>query len=151
MTTLYPPNLPSPLRAGKARKLIPRFRVTSHELGRLYVQPGGFDTPVVWSLVFRFTQAQAVAFMQWFTEDLGLGANPFRMQIRTEFGLIAHELQFLPDRLLDCTEDGPLFTYKATVMARQLIIPNEFLQLAPSIIAGARLRSMVVDTNNIVF
>lgn len=151
MTARYPSTLPAPLRAGKSRKQIPRFRVTSQELGRLYVQPGGFDTPVIWALVFRFTQAQAGAFIQWFTQELGNGASPFRMQIRTEFGFVGHELQFLPDGLLDCTEDGPLFTYKATVMARRLVIPDEFLQFAPSIISGARLRSMVVDTNNIVF
>lgn len=151
MAVLYPSTLPAPLKAGKSRKQVPAFRAIEPYRGRMYVQPIGTETPVIWDLTFRFTQEQAQVFMLWFEIELGNGVEKFRAQIRTEFGFVNHEFQFLPDGLLDCSEDGPLFTYKAKVMARKLSIPDQYLNDAESVINGQGLRSIVVDTNNICF
>lgn len=135
-TVYYPSQLPAPLRAGKQRRQAPSFRVTDSYRGRAYAQPIGTDTPVFWDLTFRFTQAQAQLFIFWFEYSIERGAAPFVMRIRTEFGLVLHELQFLPDGLLDMSEDGPLFTYQAKVMARKAVIPQEYENLKDSILDG---------------
>lgn len=151
MAVLYPSTLPAPLKAGKSRKQVPAFRAIEPYRGRMYVQPIGTETPVIWSLTFRFTRDQAQAFVIWFKTVLGDGVEKFTMPIKTEFGYVAHEFQFLPDGLLDCSEDGPMFTYKASAMARKLSIPDQYLDNAESVINGQGLRSIVVDTNNICF
>ena len=144
MAELYPYWLPAPLKAGKSRRQAPGFRVIEPYRGRMYVQPIGTETPVVWDLTFRFTQTQAQAFWLWFETGLGKGVEPFQMLLRTEFGNVQHELQFLPDGLLDATEDGPHFTYRAQVLARKLVIPQEYMDDADDVIAGG-LRSMVLS------
>lgn len=145
MAATYPTWLPAPLKAGKSRRQAPGFRVTEPYRGRMYVQPIGTETPVVWDLTFRFTQPQAQAFWLWFETVLGKGAETFTMPLRTEFGNVPHELQFLPDGLLDTTDDGPHFTYRAQVLARKLEIPNEYIRDADSVIAGNGLRSIVLS------
>jgi len=132
----YPGWLPKPLKAGKTRQTAPGFRITEAYRGRAYTQPIGTDVPVFWDLTFRFTQAQAQAFWLWFETVINRGAEPFTMDLRTEFGAVNHELQFMPDGLLPTTEDGPHFTYKATVLARKLVIPDEYLLEGGAIAKG---------------
>lgn len=132
----YPGWLPRPLKAGKTRQTAPAFRMTEAYRGRAYTQPIGTDVPVFWDLTFRFTQEQAQAFWLWFETVINRGAEPFALQLRTEFGAVNHELQFMPDGLMATSEDGPHFTYKATVMARKLVIPAEYLQDADEIVNG---------------
>lgn len=116
----YPPNLPPPLRTGKSRQQVPSFRAIESYRGQVYVQPTGTTAPVIWDLTFRFDQLHAQIFCLWFETVIARGVDPFTMPIRVEEGLVTHELQFLPEGLLDCTEDGPLFTYRARALARRL-------------------------------
>jgi hypothetical protein len=88
-----------------------------------YANALGTVTPVFWDVGFRFTMAEAWAFYTWFVYLIERGRREFLMPIRTEFGLIEHSLQFLPGTLLDLREEGEVFTYRATVMARAEILP----------------------------
>ena len=55
--------------------------------------------------------------------------------LRTEFGMLTHTCRFLPDGLLPAQEDGPLFVYKASIMARAQVIPDAYVEAAALIVA----------------
>ncbi len=57
------------------------------------------------------------------------------MPILTEFGLLDHTCRFLPDGLLNMSEDGEVITYSATIMARAEVIPDAYADSA-YLIAG---------------
>lgn len=130
MAVPYPSGLPTALRASKRRSQAAPFRATPPAAGKLYVQRSGADTPVVWSLEFRFSRAQALAFREWFETDLQRGILAFDFPIRTEFGVVVHTCRFSPYGLLSCREDGETFTYSATVLARAQVIPAGYLDAA---------------------
>jgi hypothetical protein len=135
LTTAWPEELPGILQASKRRSQAAPFSASDPGAGFAYFQATGADTPVLWDIELRFTQAQAALFQAWFVEVLDRGAKPFTMPVRTEFGLLDHELQFLPDGLLPASEDGETWGYRATVSARAQVIPQEFRDAA-ELIAG---------------
>lgn len=120
MPVAYPTSLPLAL-IDKTRDQPAAFQVAQPRRGFGYVEPIGTDTPVFWSVAWRFTGAQAQVFWQWFVYTTARGTLPFVMGVRTEFGVIAHELQFLPDGLLPAKQVGSdVWEYRATVMAAAL-------------------------------
>lgn len=131
----YPSTLPLLLRAQKSRSQVAPFTISEPRRGAGYVQRTGTDTPVFWTGQFRFSEDQAIAFQLWFTQTVDRGALPFTMRIRTEFGLLEHVCQFLPDGLGDATEDGGVYTYSAQIMARKQLIPQEYID-AGDLITG---------------
>lgn len=135
MTIAYPASLPLALSASKSRSQAASFTATDPGAGKLYVQPSGQDTPVVWSMQFRFTPAEAAQFVAWCVTDAQRGLLPFTLPIKTEFGLIEHTCRFLPDGLLDCSEEGQSWLYSAKVVARAQVIPQGALDMADFIIA----------------
>ena len=116
MAVAYPLDLRTIVRASKTRTQPARFSIASPRRGQGYVQPTGTDTPIFWSVMFRFTTEEAATFREWFANDLNGGIDEFEMPIRTEFGLVTYTLQFLPDGLLDTREVGEVWEYTATVM-----------------------------------
>lgn len=133
--TSYPLHLRTALQSGKARSQPAAFSLAEPRRGAAYARATGTDTPVFWQFTFRFTQAEALVFMLWFREVLNRGIDEFTMPIRTEFGMIEHTCRFVPDSLLDTTEDAELFTYRATIMARSMVVPQEYTDAA-ALIAG---------------
>lgn len=121
----YPFALATILRAGKSRRQPAAFAMHEPRRGYGYAEATGTDTPVFWDVTFRFDTCDARRFMMWFVEDLERGVLEFTLPIRTEFGNLDHTCRFLPDGLLDCTEDGGLWTYRATIMARAQVIPAD--------------------------
>lgn len=124
LTAAYPLGLRTVLRASKRRRQAAAFSMTNPELAYAYSQASGPDTPVVWDVEFRFTRDEAALFQVWFVSILERGSLPFTMPLRTEFGSLTHELQFLPDSLLDAREEGELWSYRASVSARAQILPS---------------------------
>lgn len=131
----YPPSLRAALRASKSRMQPAAFRVSEPRRGFAYAQATGTDTPVMWDVQFRFTTPEAIQFQLWFVRVLQRGVREFTMPIGTEFGLLEHTCRFLPDGLLDHTEEGGLHTYSAKILARAQLIPQEFGD-AGELIAG---------------
>lgn len=121
-------------RASKSRSQPAAFTVAEPRRGYGYRQAVGTDTPVIWDCVFRFREQDAVRFQLWFTIQLQRGLLEFTMPIRTEFGLLDHVCQFLPDGLLDATEEGGVWTFKASVMARAQVVPDAYTEAADLII-----------------
>jgi hypothetical protein len=118
--TDYPSTLPLMLRASKSRSQPAAFRMSEPRRGFPYVDASGTDTPVFYDVAWCFTTAQAQLFQTWFTVNIQRGVLEFKMPIKTEFGLRYMSCRFLPDGILDTTENGPLWMYRARIVARQL-------------------------------
>lgn len=142
MAEPYPLSLRTILRASKARQQPAAFRIAEPRRGYGYAQAVGTDTPVFWDVEFLFTQSEAIRFQLWFTQVIGRGVTEFILPIRTEFGLIPHTCRFLPDGLLDCTEDGTSFRYRAQIMARAQIIPDGYVDASDLIVAFPNLEEL---------
>lgn len=123
----YPSHLPLLQRAQKSRSQVAPFSINQPRRGAGYVQRSGTDTPVFWNGQFRFSAGDAIAFQIWFTQTIARGALPFTMPIRTEFGLLDHVCQFLPDGLANAAEEGGVYTYDVQIMARKQLIPQEYI------------------------
>ncbi len=121
----YPFDLRNILRIGKSRRQPAAFAMHEPRRGYGYAEATGTDTPVFWDVTFRFDTCDARRFQMWFVQDLERGVLEFTLPIRTEFGNLDHTCRFLPDGLLDCTEEGDLWTYRATIMARAQVIPSD--------------------------
>ena len=124
MPVAYPTGLRQPLRASRSRRQPAAFEWTQPRRGLGYAQPIGSGVPVLWDVQWRLTQDEAATFLRWFTEDLDRGLLEFEMPLRTEFGLSNYACQFLPDALLTAREEGALWTYTATIHARELVVPE---------------------------
>lgn len=125
-TPAFPAHFRSILRASKSRSQPAAFTVAEPRRGTGYAQATGTDTPVFWDVAFRFTRLEAMAFQFWFRDTIQRGVLEFTMPIRTEFGMVTHTCRFLPESLLNTSEDGDLFGYSAQIMARAQVIPDEF-------------------------
>lgn len=121
LATDWPEGLPTFLRASKRRRQDARFRASDHLAGYAHFEPSGTDLAVTWDIELRLTPSQAALFMVWFVEVLDRGVLPFTAPVRTEYGMIVHELKFLPGNLLDCSESGESFSFRASVAARRLL------------------------------
>ena len=131
MAIPYPFGLGTIVSASKSRSQVASYGMTEPKRGPAYIQKTGTDVPVFWSVVFRFPKPQAQRFWMWFQlpEYLDKGANSFTLPIKTEFGLVDHECVFLPDSLMNESEEGNVFTYSATIRARELVVPEVYLTL----------------------
>ncbi len=68
--------------------------------------------------------------MAWFYSPNGLnqGRNTFTVKLNTEFGLLDHTVQLLPDSLMPCTTEGAtVYSYTASGIVRALPIPQVYL------------------------
>ena len=130
----YPSHLPKFLKASKARTQPAAFRISEPRRGYGYAQEIGTDTPVFWDVTWVFTRAQAVQFKLWFEVQIRRGVDEFTMPIDTEFGMVTHTCRFMSDNLLPTRDTGSTWTYSATIMARALAIPQDYLDAAPIIV-----------------
>lgn len=130
----YPLHLRTIQQASKSRSQPAAFRMSEPRRGYGYAQAVGTDTPVFWDVQFRFTAAEAAAFQLWFVGRINRGLDEFVLPIKTEFGLVTHTCRFLPDSLLNTSEDGMTWVYSAQIMARARIIPTAYADAADLII-----------------
>jgi hypothetical protein len=123
LTTSYPLALRTILKQSKRRQQQAPFAVSDTEAAYAHFDAAGTDHPPVWDIQLRFTPDEAALFMVWFRDVLDMGVKSFTVPIGTEFGIIEHRVQFLPGGLLNASEDGETFTYRAAIAARVLLIP----------------------------
>lgn len=121
MPVAYPSTLPLPM-FGHTREQPAAFTLAQPRRGWGYVEPTGTDVPVFWLVDWTLTEAQAKTFRQWFVATTERGTLPFTIGIRTEFGIVEHEVQFTPNELLSARHlGGGVWKYSATIMARDVI------------------------------
>lgn len=126
----YPVGLPTFLFAGKSRTQPAQFTESNPRRGPSYTQKIGSDMPVFWDVTFRFNEDDAQRFKLWvqLSQYLDDGLNEFILPIKTEFGLVDHTCRFLSTGFLDAKQDSQTsFTYNASIMARKLVVPQEYL------------------------
>jgi hypothetical protein len=121
MAVAYPFGLRTVIRAEKARSQPAGFSMAQPRRGMGYAQALGTEPPAFWEVNFRFTAAEALNFILWFTQTTQRGLIEFQISLRTEFGVFDHICWFLPDAVLDAREVGDGFEYRATIMARALV------------------------------
>lgn len=122
----WPENLRGILTEGKSRRQGAIFSMSDPKVAPPYKKIRSTDVPVFWDITLRFHSADAAAFRKWFENDISYGRRWFTMPVKTEFGLIDHDVVFMPDSLLVASREAEVFTYTATIMARKLIIPRKF-------------------------
>lgn len=136
MAIAYPLGLSTIQRQSKSRSQVPTFTQSDPRRGAAYFQEIGTDTPVFWDITFKFDKSDRVRFWLWFTQPqfLNRGIKKFTLPIKTEFGLVDHECNFLADSLMNVSEEGEIFTYTARIMARSLITPPDYSNAADMIV-----------------
>lgn len=117
----YPLGLRTVISATKSRRQPAAFAMDNPRRGLGFARAIGTETPLLWDVTFSFTQSEAAEFVMWFTYTIGKGVHSFRMPLLTEYGLISYSVRFLPGTLLDLREEGEVFTYSATLLARSEI------------------------------
>lgn len=122
----WPLGLQTIIKSGKSRNQPSAFLMADPRSGPPYRKRLSSDIPVIWDVTFKFQGDNAIIFWSWFETGIDRGRKNFILPIRTEFGLVDHEVAFLPDTLLPVSEEGNVFTYTAQIIARKLIIPPEF-------------------------
>lgn len=125
-TIKWPLGLQTILKSGKARNQPARFQVSDPRSGPPYRKRLSSDVPVIWDVSFKFKGDDATIFWNWFENAIDYGRSNFILPIATEYGLVEHEVMFLPDSLLPVSEEADVFTYSAQILARKLVIPDEF-------------------------
>ena len=133
----YPTGLPTFLSASKSRSQPASFTESNPRRGPAYAQKIGTDVPVLWDVTFRFNQGDAQRFHLWVRLEKYLdgGINEFILPIQTEFGMVDHVCRFLSDKFLDAKQESSIvFTYTATILARSLKIPQEFIDISDIIV-----------------
>lgn len=120
----WPVSLQGMITTGNSRRTVPAHTMIQPRSGPAYVKYKSPDGPVFWDAELRFSQQDAAVFWLWFRKALRYGANTFILPVRTEAGLIDHEVMFLPDSIVSLSEGSGIFTYSATLMSRGLIARN---------------------------
>lgn len=128
LTTDWPTGLPTFLRQSKRRRQEAAFKVSDWRMGYAHAEASGTDNPTIWDVEMRYTADQAALFMVWFRDVLDMGVLPFTVPIATEFGVVSHTVKFLPGSLLDCTEAGATFTYRAQIATSRFYVPSQYLE-----------------------
>jgi hypothetical protein len=136
MPQAYPFGLRTVISASKSRSQPAAFGVASPRRGYAYFQATGTDTPVLWDVTFRFDRCDAVNFQLWFIYTLQRGLLDFTLPIKTEFGVLDHTCNFLPDGLLDTRQDGEIWEYTARILARAQLIPADAITAWGGAFAG---------------
>lgn len=125
----YPLTVSTVLRS-KRRRQAPPFAQLAPRRGQAFMLNTGTVPPVFFEVDFRFSASEARRFRLWFETVIDRGAREFTMPLRTEFGLLTHTCQLLPETLLPVSEVGETWAYSAVLMTRAQLIPSEFLTLA---------------------
>lgn len=136
MAIPYPFGLGTILVSSKQRSQAAKFGMTDPKRGPGYVQEIGTDMPVFWTATFKHPKKDAQRFKLWFDlpEYLNGGIEEAIIPIGTEFGVIDHVCKFLPNSLLNTSQDGGVFTYTATITSRKLLVPQEAIDMGSYIV-----------------
>lgn len=128
----YPSYLRGAIQQGKRRNLAQTYITNEPQVGSRYRQVLTNEAPVTWSFDLIFDEMDAAAFDAWFKSSVNSGVDLFNMPIRTEQGLVDHEVQFLeiPNNPV---EIGRNWRYSCVVQAREIVRPAD-----PQFILDAR-------------
>lgn len=123
MPVQYPANLRPMIAASKTRTQPAAFRLNAPRRGMPFAEKNGTTPPAFYDGVFRFTRCEAISFQLWFVIELQRGTLEATLPVKTEFGVQLLDGLLLPETLLPAQEQGEVWEYRCTFMARQLYLP----------------------------
>ncbi|WP_106478102.1 hypothetical protein [Phytohalomonas tamaricis] len=124
MAVNYPKGLPLMMVSGKSRSQAATYRMSDPAVGPGYVERLTENTPVFWSFSLTMTREQANIFRIWLESPnyCDKGLSSFIMPVKTEEGLVEHELRFTVDGYPQLkSETGNILTYGCECFAKRLV------------------------------
>lgn len=117
----FPAGLRGCIESTKQRSQPAGFRQSDPAAGPAYTERYTLNPPVSWSFQLIFNRNQAQIFMAWFRSTLQGGALPFMFPIRTEQGVIEHEVRFTAAGVPQLTsERSQVWVYQCTIVGRKI-------------------------------
>jgi hypothetical protein len=134
MAVDYPPQFRLAIQSGKKREVAKTFINSAPLAGKMYTQRLTDEAPVIWDFDLIFSQFQAKLFDAWFKLTADEGNEAVNMPIRTEQGLVTHEVRFID--IPQPTEVASTWRYSCSVQAAAIIRPESPEELLQIIEAG---------------
>mgnify|MGYP000256483438 CR=1 FL=1 len=122
MAVDYPAHLRLAIQQGKKRTISKTFMNASPLNGVMYSQRLTDQAPVIWDLNLIFNSADAADFSDWFISDTDSGNEAINMPIKTEQGIVIHEVRFID--IPQAREVGETWRYSCSVQAAKVERPD---------------------------
>ncbi|WP_339892194.1 hypothetical protein [uncultured Alteromonas sp.] len=134
MAVDYPAHLRLAIQQGKKRTISKTFMNTSPLDGLMYSQRLTDQAPVIWDFNLIFNSADAADFSDWLLNDTDSGNEAVNMPIKTEQGIVIHEVRFID--IPQPREVGDTWRYSCSVQAAAIVRPEDVEVLSDLAIAG---------------
>lgn len=134
MAVDYPSQFRLAIQQGKKREVAKTFINSEPLAGKMYTQRLTDEAPVIWDFDLVFRQFEAKLFDAWFKVTADEGNESVNMPIKTEQGLVVHEVRFID--IPQAREVGETWRYSCSVQAAEIVRPEDINILADLAIAG---------------
>lgn len=143
MAVDYPSQFRLAIQQGKKREVAKTFINSEPLVGKMYTQKLTDESPVIWDFDLVFNKFDAKLFDAWLLVSADKGNEAINMPIKTEQGLVVHEVRFID--IPQAREVGETWRYSCSVQASKIERTEDPVFLAE--IANAGFVSQ--DFNNI--
>ena len=122
MAVDYPSQFRLAIQQGKKREVAKTFINSEPLAGKMYTQRLTDEAPVIWDFDLVFMQFQAKLFDAWFKVVADSGNESVNMPIKTEQGLVVHEVRFID--IPQAREVANTWRYSCSVQAAKIERPD---------------------------
>ena len=134
MAVDYPSQFRLAIQQGKKREVAKTFINSEPLAGKMYTQRLTDEAPVIWDFDLIFPRFQAKLFDAWFKFAADSGNEAVNMPIKTEQGLVVHEVRFID--IPQARETANIWRYSCSVQAAAIIRPDDISVLADLAVSG---------------
>ena len=127
MAVDYPSQFRLAIQQGKKREVAKTFINSEPLTGKMYTQRLTDEAPVIWDFDLVFMQFQAKLFDAWFKVVADSGNESVNMPIKTEQGIVVHEVRFID--IPQPREVGETWRYSCSVQAAKIERPDNLNDL----------------------
>lgn len=129
MAVDYPSQFRPAIQQGKKREVAKTFINSEPLTGKMYTQRLTDEAPVIWDFDLIFNAYDAKFFDAWFKVTADSGNEAVNMPIKTEQGLVVHEVRFID--IPQASETAETWKYSCSVQAAAIVRPED-----PEMLAG---------------
>ena len=122
MAVDYPSQFRLAIQSSKKREVAKTFINSEPLAGKMYTQRLTDEAPVIWDFDLVFMQFQAKLFDAWFKVVADSGNESVNMPIKTEQGIVTHEVRFID--IPQPREVGDTWRYSCSVQAAKVERPD---------------------------
>tara|TARA_R110002096_G_C14661646_1_gene728186 strand:+ start:13927 stop:14391 length:465 start_codon:yes stop_codon:yes gene_type:complete len=134
MAVDYPSQFRLAIQQGKKREVAKTFINSEPLAGKMYTQRLTDEAPVIWDFDLIFSQFQAKLFDAWFFVAADSGNEAVNMPIKTEQGIVIHEVRFID--IPQPRETASVWRYSCSVQAAAIVRPENMQELADIVALG---------------